>query len=72
MGPGSTLINISARPSIWRHGVSVFGTSTLVTAWDVHTLVGTKMADALGALVNVIAGVSVLPEVKALCAVALV
>lgn len=43
----------SARASIWRHGVSIFRTSTLVTARNVHTLVGTQMADALGTFVNV-------------------
>lgn len=43
----------SARASIWRHGVSILGTSTLVTARNVHTLIGAQMADALGTLVNV-------------------
>ncbi len=43
----------SARASIWRHGVSIFRTSTLVTARNVHTLVGTQMSNALGALVDV-------------------
>lgn len=72
MGPCGTLINISTRASIWRHGVSIFRTSTLVTARNVHTLIGTQMADALGALVDVFAGVPILPEVVALSAVALV
>lgn len=43
----------SARASIWRHGVSILRTSTLVTARNVHTLIGTQMADALGTFVNV-------------------
>jgi len=43
----------SARSSIWRHGVSIFRTGTLITAWNIHTLVGTQMANGLGALVDV-------------------
>lgn len=45
-----------ARSSVWRHGVAVFRTSTLVTAWNVHTLVRAQMASALGTLVNVWVG----------------
>lgn len=45
----------SAGASIGRHGVSMFGASTLVTAGHVHAFVGAQMADALGALVDVLA-----------------
>lgn len=72
MGPCGTLIDISAGASIWRHCVSIFRTRTLVTARNVHTLIGTQMANALGAFVNVFTGVPILPEVVALSAVALV
>lgn len=72
MGTCGTLINISARASIWRHGVSILRTSALVTARNVHTLVGTQMADALGTLIDVFTGVPILPEVVALSAIALV
>lgn len=72
MGACSTLIDISARASIWRHGVSIFRTGTLVTARNIHALIGAQMADALGTLVDVFTGVPILPEVVALSAVALV
>lgn len=72
MGPSGTLIDISAGASIWRHAVAKLRTGTLITARDVHTLVCTQMAEALGTLINVFTGMSVLPEVVALCAVALV
>lgn len=43
----------SAGASVCRHGVSVLGAGALVTAGDVHTLVGAVVADAPGALVHV-------------------
>lgn len=72
MGSCGALIDISTGASVWRHGVPVFRAGTLVTAKNVHTLVGAQMADALGTLVDVFTGVPVLPEVVALSAVALV
>lgn len=72
MGSSGTLVNISTGASIWRHAVPIFRTSALVTARNVHTLVGAQMADALGTLVDVFTGVPVLPEVVALSTVALV
>lgn len=43
----------SARTAVWRHGVSIFGTSTLIAARNIHTLIGTQMANALGTLIDV-------------------
>lgn len=72
MGSCGALINVSAGASVGRHGVSIFRTRALVTARHVHALIGAQMADALGTLVDVIAGVPVLPEVVAWPAVALI
>lgn len=72
MGPCGTLINISARASIWRHGVAIFRTSTVVTARDIYTPVGAEVADASGTLINVFTSLTVFPEVVALSTVALV
>lgn len=72
MAPSGALINIFACMSVGRHGVATSRTGTLVAAGDVDTLEGTEVANALGALVDVVTGVSVLFQVEALATVALV
>lgn len=47
-------------------------TSTLVAANNIHTLKGTKVPDALGALIKIFTGVSILFQVVAMVAVALI
>lgn len=42
-----------AGASVWRHAVSVFRAGTVVTSWNVHTLVGTEMTNALRTFINI-------------------
>lgn len=72
MGASSAFVDISAGASIGGQDVSMRRTGALVAAGDVNTLEGTKVPDALGALVDVFTGVSVLFQVVALATVALV
>lgn len=72
MCAGCALINISAGASVGGHDISMRGTGTLVAASNIHTLEGTKIPDALGALVNIFTSVSILFQVVALPTVALI
>lgn len=72
MGASCAFVNISAGVSIGGHDVSMRRTGTLVAASNINTLEGTKVPDALGALVNIFTGVSILFQVVALATVALI
>lgn len=72
VGASCAFVNISAGMSVGGHDVSVRRTGTLIAAFNVHTLEGTQVPDALGALVNIFTGACVLLQVVALATVALI
>lgn len=72
MSSDCTLVYVVTGASVRSHAVSMFRTGTVVTSWDVHTLVGTEMTDALRTFISIFTGVCVLTQVVALSAVTLV